>query len=419
MQKLGQPTVLRCRCPPPEDQIEDQRAGWPAGLSGAEELLDQPDDELMEHSGIQIEEQAEPPSGPPEEAEASAAAAVLSPPAARSPDELQNSTRATPLPSSSVDNRTDFVGGKYVAIKNYREEKLACPDLIGGHDFGRLFYGSFRNTNDHRAELTSESSDIVTMCNMSTTFDIKTLRCNVCMSKHLVLSGGSAAGADRGDDRRVLVLSDQNFPAALPVSDSGMRCLAILRIEFASLSELTETFLHLAKSARFSTGGVIVISSACHLAKVGTATYCRDLVQSTSRILCSLGSGSFVAPGPFFMGGGTNDLGLIQSIAETYQWLGGLPTSEPGIFLLKESYQIGLELLKKSGFSVTGNLPLRLSLPIGLSTIRTVSWTSRVGTGTISHLEPQSIEDESSMIASVVLQGHNLLRPAAYLLRPL
>ena len=39
--------------PPPEDQIEDQRAGWPAGLSGAEELLDQPDDELMEHSGIQ------------------------------------------------------------------------------------------------------------------------------------------------------------------------------------------------------------------------------------------------------------------------------------------------------------------------------------------------------------------------------
>ena len=236
---MGQPTVLRCRCPPPEDQIEDQRAGWPAGLSGAEELLDQPDDELMEHSGIQKEEQAEPPSGPPEEAKASAAAAVLSPPAASSPDELQNSTRATPLPSSSVDNRTDFVGGKYVAIKNYREEKLACPDLIGGHDFGRLFYGSFRNTNDHRAELTSESSDIVTMCNMSTTFDIKTLRCNVCMSKHLVLSGGSAAGADRGDDRRVLVLSDQNFPAALPVSDSGMRCLAILRIEFASLSELT------------------------------------------------------------------------------------------------------------------------------------------------------------------------------------
>ena len=161
---MGQPTVLRCRCPPPEDQIEDQRAGWPAGLSGAEELLDQPDDELMEHSGIQKEEQAEPPSGPPEEAEASAAAAVLSPPAARSPDELQNSTGATPLPSSSVDNRTDFVGGKYVAIQNYREEKLACPDLIGGHDFGRLFYGSFRNTNDHRAELTSKSSDIVTMC---------------------------------------------------------------------------------------------------------------------------------------------------------------------------------------------------------------------------------------------------------------
>ena len=401
--EIGTKFVSEMELPPPEAQTEDQCAGWPGGLSGAEELLDQPDDELMEHSGIQKEERVEPPSGSPDKAEAAVAATVPSPQLVRSSDKHQSTARATPLPnSSSVDNRIDSVGGKYVAIKNYREENLACPDLMGGHDYGRLFYGSFRNPNDHRAELTSESSDIVTMCNMSSTFDTQTFRCNVCPSKHSVLSGGFAAGAGGRDDRRVLVLSDQNFPAALPVSDSGKRCLAILRIEFASLSELTETFLLLAKSAHFSTGGVIVISSACHLARVGTVTYCRDLVQSTSRLLSFLGTGSFVAPGPFFLGGGTNDLGLIQSIAETYQWLGEQPASEPGIFLLKESYQIGLEHLKNSGFSVTGNLPIRLSLPISLSTIRSASWTSRVGTGTISHLEPQSIEDESSIIASVV-----------------
>ena len=401
--EIGTKFVSEMELPPPEAQTEDQCAGWPGGLSGAEELLDQPDDELMEHSGIQKEERVEPPSGSPDKAEAAVAATVPSPQLVRSSDKHQSTARATPLPnSSSVDNRIDSVGGKYVAIKNYREENLACPDLMGGHDYGRLFYGSFRNPNDHRAELTSESSDIVTMCNMSSTFDTQTFRCNVCPSKHSVLSGGFAAGAGGRDDRRVLVLSDQNFPAALPVSDSGKRCLAILRIEFASLSELTETFLLLAKSAHFSTGGVIVISSACHLARVGTVTYCRDLVQSTSRLLSFLGTGSFVAPGPFFLGGGTNDLGLIQSIAETYQWLGEQPASEPGIFLLKESYQIGLEHLKNSGFSVTGNLPIRLSLPISLSTIRSASWTSRVGTGTISHLEPQSIEDESFIIASVV-----------------
>ena len=70
-------------------------------------------------------------------------------------------------------------------------------------------------------------------------------------------------------------------------------------------------------------------------------------MQSTLRILGFLGTGSFVAHGPFFLGGGTNDPKLIQSIAGTYQWLGEQPVSEPGTFLLKESYQTGLEHLKK------------------------------------------------------------------------
>ena len=50
-------------------------------------------------------------------------------------------------------------------------------------------------------------------------------------------------GAGGGDDREVIVLSDQNFPAALPASNSGKKCIAVLRIEFGSLSELTEMFL--------------------------------------------------------------------------------------------------------------------------------------------------------------------------------
>ena len=300
------------------------------GLTGAEALLDQPDEDTMEHSGLRRELagqlEAEPPSRVPT---ASSSAPEPKTPRIDTVDGEPSGSGASGArgSSSQSDYRTDNVGGKYMAIRKYREEKLACPDLIGGYSNSDINknYGSFRNISDYRIDIVHESNDIAAMRNRSYSFDLQNYSCMSCSSSHQVLHGLSGAGAGGGDEREVLVLSDQNFPAALPSGTSGKKCLSMMRIEFASLSELADAFLKLASSATFSPGGVIVISSASHLARVGTAAYCGDLVRIRGRILDFLGNGYHVAPGPFLMGGGTNDRALIQSMAEVYRWLLDLP----------------------------------------------------------------------------------------------
>ena len=410
--------------PPPRNPSQEEDEGHHPedadGLTGAEELLDQPDEDTMEHSGLQKVSVVMPTGNTciaasrPSEADSKS---VSSPPTSANQQssyvntvEFRTDTVGGMLSGSgsftggsSDEFRTDSVGGKYVAIKNYRADKLSCPDLMGGHSANnsqKLFFGSFRNCSDFRADLTFEVNDIATMSNTSSTFDLKTFDCNNC-KKHSVMHRGSAAGAGGGDDREVIVLSDQNFPAALPASSSGKKCVAVLRIEFGSLSELTDLFLSIASSAHFNAGSVVVIMSASHLARVGTAAYCGDLVRAKTRILDFLGTGYFIAPGPFLLGGGTNDRGLIQSLAEVYCWLAD-QADESGVLLLKDSYLAGLRQLEKNGFSMSGKAPIKLCLPVSLANLKSSPRTSWVGTDSIATLEPLSAEDESTIITAFI-----------------
>ena len=139
--------------------------------------------------------------------------------------------------------------------------------------------------------------------------------CNVCPVSHPVLIKKGSGSKPNEDDRCVLVLSDQNFPPAVPSDSLASNCLSVIRIEYASLSELTDKFLELSKSAYLPKGSIVLLGSACHLARVGTVAYCRELVQSIVRIRGVMGVGSFVSPCPFIMGGGgTDDMAHLQSI---------------------------------------------------------------------------------------------------------
>ena len=307
------------------DPSSEQHGEWTSDLAGAEDLLDQPDgDEPMEHSGLKTEVKR-PPAQPADAGNATGAVKIID-----SPNVINHVPSPTLDPSrtnfvggngavktavqypparhdnssSSEDGRTYSVGGKYLAIQNHRLEKMAFQDLSGGKTIACKNYGTFRNVNDSWFRLTSESHDIVSMTNTISTVNPLNFACNVCPVSHPVLVKKGSGRKPKEDDCCVLVLSDQNFPLAVPSDSPASNCLSVIRIEFASVSELTDKFLELSKSAYLPEGSIVLLGSACHLARVGTVTYCRDLVQSIVRIRGVMGVGSFVSPCPFIMGGG-------------------------------------------------------------------------------------------------------------------
>jgi hypothetical protein len=75
------------------------------------------------------------------------------------------------------------------------------------------------------------------------------------------------------------VLSDQNFPAVIPVEGDG-DCFKVLQVENASLRDLTTVFLAALEGFTILAGAVMLVSSLSHLAAVSTATYAEDLVKA-------------------------------------------------------------------------------------------------------------------------------------------
>ena len=74
------------------------------------------------------------------------------------------------------------------------------------------------------------------------------------------------------------ILSDQCFPAALPATEGG-DCLAIIRVEDATLGDLVSTFMRMSCGCDIAIRSVIIISSLNHLGRVSTAAYDEDLVD--------------------------------------------------------------------------------------------------------------------------------------------
>ena len=153
------------------DPITEQHGEWTSDLAGAEDLLDQPDgDESMEHSGLKIEAKR-PPVQPVGADNATGAVKIADTPHdsnhVTSPTLGPSQTNfvggngadktAVPHPPAMCNNssnsgfgRTNSVGGKYLAIRNQRLEKMSFPDLSGGKTNACKNYGTFRNVNDSR-----------------------------------------------------------------------------------------------------------------------------------------------------------------------------------------------------------------------------------------------------------------------------
>ena len=138
---------------------------WADNLEGAEILLDETDDESMDHSG------RSPTTRPGRVSETVRQPAAI-PASSMGSDRTvkvvtasnMGADRTNKVVAASVPH--EHVGSKYSAIEKFRSGKMCFPDLMGGEcTISRV--GTFRNEGDSRIGIAKERNDIVRMTNQS------------------------------------------------------------------------------------------------------------------------------------------------------------------------------------------------------------------------------------------------------------
>jgi hypothetical protein len=105
---------------------------------------------------------------------------------------------------------------------------------------------------------------------VSMTFDPNKMTCVTCKNEHAIV----------GKKLVTIFFSDQNFCATLPSHNND--CLSIVRMEDASLSELTNLSVELFGDVRFPEGSVFLYGTASYLSRVGTGIYAKEWLSVIS-----------------------------------------------------------------------------------------------------------------------------------------
>ncbi len=232
----------------------------------------------------------------------------------------ENSCSETVLPKIKlVPAEADLIPPKtykaIVANKKLKEKVGTIGGITSGQD--PIECVSFYNNSDNRVARSVYREDLISMSVTSMTFNPKNWLCTACPKSHSVLEEGGRGG---GDGRPVVFVTDKNFPAVLP--SAGGRCLAIMRMEQASMDDLADMVIKLAKNVTIPETTVFVVGSLSHLSRVGTHGYAISCVNVRRRL-----SGAFkgvkvvpFSPPPL---GGCNDPELIRSMLDSCIWLAG------------------------------------------------------------------------------------------------
>jgi hypothetical protein len=138
--------------------------------------------------------------------------------------------------------------------------------------------GSFEHNTGYTAVTPNYRHCYRSKFNISTSFQLDSLKCNTCMSGEHMVIGREVVGGGRDLAPVVFVLTDQNFPPVLPVNGDG-NCFKIIAVEDATLHELVGVLLEATRGFRVPAGSVVLLTSASYLAYVGvvayTAEFCR------------------------------------------------------------------------------------------------------------------------------------------------
>jgi hypothetical protein len=209
----------------------------------------------------------------------------------------------------------------YRAVRSSKLNSLAVRHLNGGSAIPFQPIGSFAHDRDARVKYANKISDSLASRNISSSFNLANFVCNTCTTRgeHVVLGKNSDGNDGTGQIPPCFVLSDQNFPAVIPVEGDG-DCFKILQVENASLSDLTTVFLAALEGFAVPAGAVVLISSVSHLAAVGAAAYAEDLVRAYRAVRAVYGNGITVMHGIPFLLSGLHSHSTIRALLEIEAW---------------------------------------------------------------------------------------------------
>jgi metal-responsive CopG/Arc/MetJ family transcriptional regulator len=240
--------------------------------------------------------------------------------------------------------------GTFGAVSRYQTHQTRVTCLNTGESSEAVELGTLRNVGDSRYRLNTEIVNYKNKKVISMSCSRVTLACLL-----------SCCGGSRwGGGAVVIALTDQNFLANIHASE-GKDCVRIIRVEGASLGELSGELVAIAPV--LPAGSVIVLVSAAHLAAVGTQSYAADFV-TVCRRLCGQYRGEVeVCHGPFLFMEGFRDEGLARGILEIYAWLKGL--KEERTILANTIEFTRMELLNNGMVREGGSAaPCRIRLPM-------------------------------------------------------
>ena len=303
-----------------------------------------------------------------------------------------------PLPCTSASNSISNLSLQIRRIKN----AAAAPRVLGSHETIRAKnYGSLHGdpTVDNRSQLAHLRELYDKKLNVATSFDPASLVCGNCLvgPHHILHPSGK-------NEPCCFVVSDQCFPAALP-SSTAANCLAIIRVEDATIKDLVATFMRLTRGCDITMGTVVMISSLNHLGQVGAAAYAEDLVEAILEFRHTFGDQVRVIHGFPHPPCRISDLFTIRSMMEIESWLTSVDQRRAHSLQSTSAYFIENLLQVKNGpvnKLAEASIPLRL--PANLNSKERVPYVGLGWSNLTSELPPLDTKAEQLLLSSMLLE---------------
>jgi hypothetical protein len=163
--------------------------------------------------------------------------------------------------SATTTGYTCFEPGTAFRTGTAKTTRIGNLNMVGDQDVTKTFHGA----------RICKGSKVVNEC-ISMSFDPRNLMCIGCNNNHKLGENG----------RLVICFADQNMVPFITDGEGG--CIAIVRLENASLSDMIDLSFEVLEKFTPPPGSIILYGSASHLYRVGASLYARDWVDSLTRI---------------------------------------------------------------------------------------------------------------------------------------
>ena len=189
----------------------------------------------------------------------------------------------------------------YLMARVARRNRLQSVQVDGAGQFARAVpnsllsfpVGSFENAGDSRQYILQNFHRVCNKLNATMSVDPKDLLCLGCQEKHAFLR--SCVGAHHPV---CAILADQCFPPFIPAK-LNERCMAVLRVEDARLTDLSAIFravfrMNTGSGGSLPDGSVVMVGSQSDLAVSGLAAYVEELTRTIRSSYTAAGVGTTV-----------------------------------------------------------------------------------------------------------------------------